>query len=73
MGASSSESARLRHLAAVETYNEGSNRSPGTTYLSDEYFDLINDIPELAEFLSVGDQVIFVYDNQAYQVNLEEE
>ncbi len=54
-------------------YNEDDFEPVQITYLSDEYFDLINDIPDLAEFLSVGEQVIFVYDNQAYQVNLEEE
>jgi len=39
------------------------------TYMSDEYFDLIDEYPDIAEFLSVGEQVIFVFEGQAYQVN----
>lgn len=54
-------------------YNEEDFEPVQITYLSDEYFDLINEEPELAEYLSVGEQVIFVYNNQAYQVNVVED
>jgi len=43
------------------------------TYLSDEYFELINQSTEMAEYLSVGENVIFVFEGQAYQVDPVEE
>jgi Ca-activated chloride channel family protein len=37
-------------------------------FLSDEYFDLLADIPELARYLAIGEQVIVVYDGVAYRI-----
>jgi len=41
------------------------------TYMSDEYFDLITDIPDLGEYLTVGDALIVVYDGTVYKVEPE--
>jgi Ca-activated chloride channel family protein len=37
-------------------------------FLSDDYFDLIADNEELAQYFSVGDEVIVIYDGTAYHV-----
>lgn len=37
-------------------------------FLSDEYFDLIADDDDLAQYFSVGEEVIVVYDDVAYRV-----
>ena len=37
-------------------------------FLSDEYFSLIADNEDLAQYFSVGDEVIVVYDGKAYHV-----
>lgn len=37
-------------------------------FLSDAYFDLLTDYPELARYLALGEQVIVVYDGVAYQI-----
>jgi Ca-activated chloride channel family protein len=37
-------------------------------FLSDEYFALLDQKPELAEYLALGDKVIVVLDNVAYEV-----
>ena len=42
-------------------------------YLSDEYFDLITDEPDIAEYLAVGENVIVVYDDTVYKTIPEEE
>jgi len=41
-------------------------------YLSDEYFDLTDSDSDLAEYFSVGEQVIVVYEGKAYKVFTEE-
>jgi Ca-activated chloride channel family protein len=43
------------------------------TYLSDEYFDLVADHPDLAEYFSVGEKVIVVFEDVAYRVEPEED
>lgn len=50
-------------------YNEDDYTPIQIIYLSDEYFELIADIPDLADYLSVGEQVIVVYDGVAYQID----
>jgi hypothetical protein len=42
-------------------------------YLSDEYFDLVTDEPDIAEYLAVGENVIVVYDGTVYQIDSEED
>lgn len=37
-------------------------------FLSDAYFDLLLQIPELGEFFALGEQVIVVWDGVAYEV-----
>jgi Ca-activated chloride channel homolog len=38
------------------------------TFLSDEYFALLDRAPMIGEFLALGDHVLFVWDDQAYEV-----
>jgi len=40
-------------------------------FLSDEYFTLLEEIPELAEYFALGDSVIVVVEGVAYQVTPE--
>ncbi len=37
-------------------------------FLSDAYFNLLTEYPELARYLALGEQVIVVYDGVAYQI-----
>jgi len=41
-------------------------------FLSDEYFDLLALDPAVGEFLALGEQVLFVWDGTAYQINAEQ-
>ncbi|RMG84914.1 MAG: hypothetical protein D6712_10405, partial [Chloroflexi bacterium] len=41
------------------------------TFLSDEYFDLLAQIPELADYFALGERVIVVYEGTAYEVTAE--
>jgi hypothetical protein len=38
------------------------------TFLSDEYFSLLEKTPELAPYFAIGDKVIAVIDGVAYEV-----
>lgn len=40
-------------------------------YMSDEYFDLIDEEPDIAEYLAVGDALIIVWNETAYQIDPE--
>ncbi len=40
-------------------------------FLSDAYFDLLAQIPELADYFALGERVIVVYDGIAYEVTAE--
>jgi Ca-activated chloride channel family protein len=40
-------------------------------YLSDEYFDLVDEEPDIAEYLAVGDSMIIVWNDMAYQIDPE--
>ena len=42
------------------------------TYLSEEYFDLLDDHPELGKYLALGENVTFVFEGKAYRVAPEE-
>ena len=53
-------------------YVEGEFDEVEIEYLSDEYFDLILEIEELAEYFSVGEKIIVVWDDVAYIVEPEE-
>ena len=37
-------------------------------FLSDEYFDLISEIPVLGDYFALGKRVIVVYEGNAYEV-----
>jgi Ca-activated chloride channel family protein len=54
-------------------YDEGTQDVIEVEYLSDEYFDLIDEEPDVAEFLALGEQVIFIFEGQAYQINPQDE
>jgi hypothetical protein len=41
-------------------------------FFSDEYFELIDTVPELATYFTIGDAVIVVIDGEAYEVIPEE-
>lgn len=53
------------------TFEPDTMETTEVVFLSDEYFDLLDEIPELAEYLAIGDQVIVVYDDVAYEVTAE--
>jgi hypothetical protein len=38
------------------------------TYLSDEYYQLIADEPDLAQYLGVAEKVIVVWNDKAYKI-----
>ncbi len=40
-------------------------------YLSDEYFDLLTDEPDIAEYLTVGDAIILIFNDTVYQIDPE--
>ncbi len=37
-------------------------------FLSDGYFELLDKHPELKEYLALGENVTFVFNNQAYRI-----
>ncbi len=49
-------------------YNADTMQPVEVTFLSDEYFDLLALDPMVGEFLALGDQVLFVWNGQAYRV-----
>jgi Ca-activated chloride channel homolog len=53
------------------TFNPDTMETVKVAFLSDAYFDLLLEIPELAESFAVADQVIVVYDGTAYEVTPE--
>lgn len=53
------------------TFEPDTMETTKVVFLSDEYFDLLDEIPELAEYLAIGDAVIIVYDGTAYEVTAE--
>lgn len=38
------------------------------TFGSDEYFDLVSQTPELAKYLSLGEQVVIVWKGKVYRI-----
>jgi len=40
-------------------------------YLSDEYFDLLTDQPGIADYLTVGDSIVLVYEGTVYRIKPE--
>lgn len=53
-------------------YEEGEFDEVEIEYLSDEYFDLILDVEELAEYFAVGEKIIVVWNDVAYIIEPEE-
>jgi Ca-activated chloride channel family protein len=53
------------------TFQPDTMTTEKVTFLSDAYFDLLSDIPALAPFFALGDQVIVVLDGVAYEVTAE--
>ncbi|MGQ9910708.1 MAG: VIT domain-containing protein [Candidatus Flexifilum sp.] len=56
------------------TYNPDDASAPRVTveFLSDDYFDLLLELPELADYFAIGQQVIVVIDGTVYQVTAEQ-
>jgi Ca-activated chloride channel family protein len=50
------------------TYDPDTMEPREIVFLSDEYFDLLDQDERVAEFLALGEHVIFVLDGQAYEV-----
>jgi len=42
-------------------------------FLSDEYFELLREHPELKDYLALGEKVTFVFNNRAYRIISEED
>jgi Ca-activated chloride channel family protein len=58
-----------RDGAWIDTlYNADEMTPVQVTFLSDEYFELLNLDPLVGEYLALGDHVLFVWENQAYEV-----
>ncbi len=50
------------------TFAPDTMQTQKVTFLSDDYFMLLEDKPELAQFFAIGDHVIVVLDGTAYEV-----
>jgi len=50
------------------TFTPDTMQTQKVTFLSDEYFALLDGKPEIAQFLAIGDHVIVVLDGTAYEV-----
>lgn len=50
------------------TFDPDNMTTEKIVFLSDEYFDLLIENPELGEYLAVGEQVIVVFDGVAYEI-----
>ena len=53
------------------TFEPDTMETEEIVFLSDAYFDLMTEIPEMGDYFSVGEQVIVVVDGTAYEVVLE--
>ncbi len=61
-----------RDGAWIDTLYDPDTMTPvEVTFLSDEYFDLLDLDPAVGEFLALGDHVLFVWDGTAYEVKPE--
>ncbi len=53
----------------VDTLYDADRMTPERiVFLSDEYFALLDRDPQIGEFLALGEQVLFVWEGQAYQI-----
>ncbi len=53
-------------------YDEDEHGEPiHIVYLSDEYFDLLTDEPDISDYLAAGDALIVVWEDTAYQIDPE--
>ena len=50
------------------TFTPDTMQTQKVTFLSDEYFALLDSKPEIAQYLAIGDHVIVVLDGTAYEV-----
>jgi Ca-activated chloride channel family protein len=50
------------------TYDPDTMTTEKIAFLSDAYFDLLTQSPELAEYLAIGDALIVVYEGVAYEI-----
>jgi Ca-activated chloride channel family protein len=58
-----------RDGAWIDTLYDADTMTPvEVTFLSDEYFNLLDLDPVVGEFLALGDHVLFVWDGTAYEV-----
>ena len=53
------------------TFTPDTTQTQKVTFLSDDYFALLNSKPELAQFFAIGDHVVVVLDGTAYEVTPE--
>lgn len=53
------------------TFDPETMTTEPVAFLSDAYFDLLDAIPELAEYFALGERVIVVYEDVAYEVTAE--
>ena len=50
------------------TYDADTMQRNEIEFLSDAYFDLLDNYPEIGVFLAIGDHIILVIDGQAYEI-----
>lgn len=64
-----------REIFWVDTeFDEGAKLvEVNVVFMSEKYFELIDQYPGINDYLSVGDNIKFVWDNQVFIINAEEE
>jgi Ca-activated chloride channel family protein len=62
----------LQNDIYTDTTFEPDNMTPEEiVFLSDAYFDLLVNVPELAQYLAIADELVVVYDGIAYKIVIE--
>ncbi len=49
-------------------YDSDGQRPQEVGFASDAYFDLLTAVPQLGQYLAIGEQVLVVYEDQVYQI-----
>jgi Ca-activated chloride channel family protein len=49
-------------------YDSDGQRPQEVGFASDAYFDLLTAVPQLGQYLAIGEQVLLVYEDQVYQI-----
>jgi hypothetical protein len=59
----------MRDGVWMDTAYDADRQTPQEVgFASDAYFDLLTAVPELGQYLAIGEQVLVVYEDQVYQI-----